>query len=177
MSGVAKPNFFIVGAPKSGTTSLYFYLKSHPEVFIPGRKELLFFCDDLHFTYPILNQQEFINYYRDVKDQHAIGEVSVGICIRRNAAKNIFHFNPDAKIIVILRHPVDMLYALFSNHVFNDNETIKEFETALNAEVERKEGKGISAVIKSPLKDCIIQKSLLTRDRYNATLIFLERKK
>lgn len=147
-----KPNFFIVGAPKSGTTSLYFYLKSHPQIFIPRRKELLFFCDDLHFTFPLLSEQEFLNYYRDVKRQVAVGEVSVWNLYSKNAAKNIFHFNPESKIIIILRHPVDMLYALFSNHVFNDNETITNFETALDAEAERKQGRQISSVIKCPVE-------------------------
>src|SRR4026207_705955 len=127
-----KPNFFIVGAPKSGTTSLYFYLKSHPQVFLPRRKELLFFCDDLHFTYPILNEQQFLDYYREVKDKQAAGEVSVWNLYSKKAAQNIFHFNPDSGIIAILRHPVDMLYALHSNYVFNNNETITDFENALN---------------------------------------------
>src|SRR6185436_16362908 len=107
MSKVKKPDFFVVGAPKSGTTSLYFYLKSHPQIFLPRRKELLFFCDDLHFTFPVLNEPEFLNYYRDVKDQLAAGEVSVWNLYSKNAARNIFHFNPDSRIIILLRHPVD----------------------------------------------------------------------
>jgi len=147
-----KPNFFIVGAHKSGTTSLYFYLKSHPQIFLPRRKELLFFCDDLHFTYPILNEQQFLDYYRDAKDQVAVGEVSVWNLYSKSAAKNIFRFNPDSKIIIILRQPVDMLYALHSNHVFNDNETIDDFEEALKAEPDRRVGKRISSAIKCPVE-------------------------
>ncbi|HYV91238.1 MAG TPA: sulfotransferase [Chitinophagales bacterium] len=147
-----KPNFFIVGAPKSGTTSLYFYLKSHPQIFLPRRKELLFFCDDLHFTYPILNERQFLDYYRETRDQQVAGEVSVWNLYSRNAAQNIFQFNPDSKIIIILRHPVDMLYALHSNHVFNDNETITDFENALNAEADRKQGQQISSAIKCPVE-------------------------
>lgn len=152
MSRITKPNFFIVGAPKSGTTSLYFYLKSHPQIFIPRRKELLFFCDDLHFTFPILNEQEFLDYYRDVKGKPAAGEVSVWNLYSTNAAKNIFHFNPDSRIIIILRHPVDMLYALHSNHVFNDNETIPDFKEALSAEADRRNGRNISPTIKCPVE-------------------------
>ena len=149
---ITKPNFFIVGAPKSGTTSLYFYLKSHVQIFLPRRKELLFFCNDLHFNFPILNEKQFLDYYNEVKSQRAVGEVSVWNLYSKNAAGNIYHFNPDSKIIIILRHPVDMLHALHSNHVFNDNETIADFETALNAEENRKQGRQISAVIKCPVE-------------------------
>src|SRR6185503_8706746 len=131
MSGIKRPNFFVVGAPKSGTTSLYFYLKSHPQIFVPRRKELLFFCDDLHFTYPILNEHQFLDYYRDAGGKNAVGEVSVWNLYSRHAPQNIFRFNPDSRIIIILRHPVDMLYALHSNHVFNNNEIITDFEDAL----------------------------------------------
>ncbi len=147
-----KPNFFVVGAPKSGTTSLYFYLKSHPRIFLPRRKELLFFCDDLHFTFPLLNERQFLEYYSGVTNQTAIGEVSVWNLYSANAARNISQFNPDSRIIIMLRNPVDMLHALHSNHVFNSNETIADFEQALNAEVDRKAGRQISPVIRCPVE-------------------------
>lgn len=152
MSDVRKPDFFIVGAPKSGTTSLYYYLKSHPEVFLPRRKELLFFCDDLHFTFPLLNEQQFLDYYKESKNENAIGEVGVWNLYSSHAAKNIFQFNPQAKIIAIVRNPVDMLYSLHSNHVFNQNENIADFGEAWRAEADRKEGKRISPVIKCPVE-------------------------
>jgi len=152
MSTTRKPDFFIVGAPKSGTTSLYFYLKSHPQVYLPRRKELLFFCDDFHFTYPLLSEEKFMGYYKDAGAEKAIGEVSVWNLYSRNAAKNIYQFNPASKIIIILRQPADMLYALHSNHVFNDNEIITSFEEALEAEPDRRAGKRISPIIKSPVE-------------------------
>jgi hypothetical protein len=52
----------------------------------------------------------------------------------------------------MLRNPVDMLHALHSNHVFNSNETIADFEQALNAEVDRKAGRQISPVIRCPVE-------------------------
>ncbi|MFI5136136.1 MAG: sulfotransferase, partial [Chitinophagales bacterium] len=152
MKEIRKPDFFIVGAPKSGTTSLYFYLKSHPEIFLPRRKELLYFCDDLHFMYPILNEQQFLDYYVDVKSERAVGEVSVWNLYSKNAAKNIFRFNPEAKIIAIIRNPADALYSLHSNHVFNQNEIISDFAEAWKAAPERKAGNKISPVIKCPVE-------------------------
>ena len=152
MREVKKPDFFIVGAPKSGTTSLYFYLKSHPEIYLPRRKELLYFCDDLHFTYPLLNEQQFLEYYKDFRNEKTAGEVSVWNLFSTNASKRIKEFNPKAKIIAILRSPADMLYSLHSNHVFNQNEIIPDFEEAWNAVAERKSGKRISKVIKCPVE-------------------------
>jgi hypothetical protein len=152
MSGVMKPNFFVVGAPKSGTTSLYFYLKQHPQVFLPRIKELLFFCTDLHFKFPLLTEQQFLQYYSDGIDQPAIGEVSVWNLYSAAASENIYKFNPTAKIVILLRHPVDMMVALHSNHVFNRNEIIHNFEEAIAAQVDRKNGERISPHIKCPVE-------------------------
>lgn len=152
MNAGVKPGFFIVGAPKSGTTSLYEYLKQHPQVYLPRIKELNFFCTDLHFRYPLLDEQQFLAYYRDYKNEQAIGEVSVWNLFSSDAAQHIFRFNPDAKIIILLRNPADMMYALHSNHVFNDNEIIADFEEALHAIPDRKQGLRISASIKCPVE-------------------------
>ena len=152
MREVKKPDFFIVGAPKSGTTSLYFYLNSHPEIFLPRRKELLFFCDDLHFTYPLLTERQFLEYYKDLKNEKTAGEVSVWNLFSTNAAMRIKKFNGEAKIIAILRNPVGMLYSLHSNHMFNQNEIILDFEEAWSAVGDRKAGKKISEVIKCPIE-------------------------
>ena len=152
MNGVAKPNFFIVGAPKSGTTSLYFYLRQHPQIYLPRIKELNFFCTDLHFKYPLLNGSQFTAYYADCRNQKAIGEVSVWNLFSAVAAKNIYRFNPESRIIILLRNPVEMMYALHGNHVFNNNELIADFEEALNAQDDRKRGLRISSTIKSPVE-------------------------
>jgi hypothetical protein len=81
-----KPGFFVVGAPKSGTTSLYSYLKQHPEIFLPRIKELNFFCTDLHFSFPLLTEDQFMNYYDGGENENAIGEVSVWNLFSRTAA-------------------------------------------------------------------------------------------
>ncbi|MGB3074980.1 MAG: sulfotransferase [Chitinophagales bacterium] len=152
MNSIIKPGFFVVGAPKSGTTSLYEYLKQHPQVYLPRIKELNFFCTDLHFRFPLLDEQKFLAYYKDYKNEIAIGEVSVWNLYSTIAAHQIQVFNPEAKIIILLRNPVDMMYALHSNHVFNDNENITDFEEALNAQAERKKGLRISPAIKCPVE-------------------------
>lgn len=152
MKPVVKPNFFVVGAPKSGTTSLYFYLKKHPQVYLPRIKELNYFCNDLHFNYPLLSAEQFAGYYSDYNEEAVAGEVSVWNLYSKNAAVNIYQYQPEAKIIIMLRNPADMIYALHSNHVFNDNEIITDFEEALNAQEDRKRGLRISKVIKCPVE-------------------------
>ncbi|MBA3647937.1 MAG: sulfotransferase domain-containing protein [Chitinophagales bacterium] len=146
------PGFFIVGAPKSGTTSLYFYLKQLPEIFLPRIKELNYFCTDLHFRFPLLTEEQFFGYYDGWKNEKIAGEISVWNLFSRAAPGNIYKLNPDSKIIILLRNPVEMMVALHSNHVFNDNEIILDFEDAVKAEEDRKKGNLISPTIKCPVE-------------------------
>ncbi|MCY7408740.1 MAG: sulfotransferase [Chitinophagales bacterium] len=147
---IAKPNFFVVGAPKSGTTSLYIYLSQHPQVFLPRKKELNYFCFDLHFNYPLLSYQQFMSYYEEVKNETAIGEISVWNLFSKDAAQKIFDFNPESKIIIMLRNPVEMMYVLHSNHLYSGNENINDFGEALNEEEIRKRGELIPNNIRCP---------------------------
>ncbi len=150
MMAIAKPNFFVVGAPKSGTTSVYIYLSQHPQVFVPRKKELNYFCTDLHFNYPLLSEQQFMSYYEGVKDESAIGEISVWNLFSKDAAQKIFDFNPESKIIIMLRNPVEMMYVLHSNHLYSGNETITDFKDALEAEEARMKGAQIPKNIRCP---------------------------
>ena len=78
-----KPNFFVVGDIKSASTSLYFYLKNHPEIFMPSDKELRFFSKkellSLKEKQPAIFQQlleDYLKNFNEVKKETAIGEVS-----------------------------------------------------------------------------------------------------
>ncbi len=152
MNSAVRPGFFVVGAPKCGTTSLYAYLRQHPQIYLPRIKELNFFCTDLHFRYPLLNEEQFLGYYSDYHDEKVAGEVSVWNLLSGVAAGKIQQFNPMAKIIIMLRNPADMLYALHSNHVFNDNESILDFKEALDAQADRKKGLRIAPFVKCPIE-------------------------
>ncbi len=136
-----KPDFFIVGAPKSATTSLFSYLKQHPDVFLP-KKELYYFCSDLTFLAPPLPEEVYLSYYKDASSQKIAGDASVYYLVSLHAAASIKKFNPDAKIIIMLREPVSMIYSLHSQLLSNGDEEIENFEDALAAEEKRiKEGK------------------------------------
>ncbi len=135
-----KPDFFIVGAPKCGTTAMYNYLNQHPEIFMPKKKEPHFFGSDLYSPWYIRDINAYLSLFKDVKNKKRIGEASVWYLYSKSAAYEIKEFNPDAQIIIMLRNPVDMMYSLHAQRVYNGNEDILDFEEALNAEEDRKKG-------------------------------------
>jgi hypothetical protein len=150
MEKISKPNFVIAGAPKSGTTSLYMYLNAHPQVFF-SRAETYFFCDDLHFTHPILNEEQFFHLYKDVKkEQSTIGEYSVWNLFSKAAPEKMKRMNPDMRIFILLRNPVEMIYALYNEMKFINQEKATTFEEALSLQSERKKLIGIPPHMHSP---------------------------
>lgn len=138
-----KPNFFIVGAPKCGTTAMNDYLEKHPEIFIPEIKEVHFFGRDLHFSKGALRDEAaYLALFQGATEPRR-GEASVWYLYSRSAAQEIHAFNPSAKIVVMLRNPVDMLYSQHSQFLYNGNEDIADFREALAAEPERKAGQRV----------------------------------
>src|SRR5687767_1010670 len=103
-----KPNFFIVGAPKCGTTSLYEYIRVHPEVFMPDRKEPAFFCSDFYKPRR-MKEEEYLSLFREAGSAKWIGEASTWYLYSDKAREGIKAFCPDARIIIMLRNPVDMM--------------------------------------------------------------------
>lgn len=136
-----KPNFFIAGMPRSGTTSMYTYLKQHPDIFLSIYKEPNFFCKDLKpGLYSIQDPELYSSLFVDAENKKRIGESSVWYLYSRTAASHIKKFNPTAKIIVMLRNPVDMIYSLHSLYVRTGNEDITEFQKALDIQPHRMKG-------------------------------------
>ena len=140
------PNFFIVGAPKCGTTSLHEYLQRHPDVFMPFYKEPHFFGSDLQgsrFRQFRDQPERYLKLFRDARGEKRIGESSPWYLASRCAAEEIYAYDPRAKIIIMLRNPVDMMYSMWSQFRYSGNEQIETFEDALAAEPERRQGKCI----------------------------------
>jgi hypothetical protein len=139
-----KPGFFIVGAPKSGTTAMTVYLREHPEVFMPRIKELHYFGSDLSKSdkYPS-DLAAYLSWFKGAEPGQVVGECSVTYLYSRRAPLEIKEFNRSAKIIIMLRDPVDMMYALHSQLLFGGFEDISDFALALAAEPDRKQGRRI----------------------------------
>jgi hypothetical protein len=112
------PNFLIVGAPKAGTTSLYYYLKGHPEVFMCSPKEPNFFsCVEIKkqkLYYEEVGIETIENYrrlFKGVRHEKAIGEASVSYLFYPDTPLKIKQLIPDAKIIILLRNPIQRAFS------------------------------------------------------------------
>jgi hypothetical protein len=140
---VNKPDFFIVGAFKAGTTALYEYLRVHPQLFMSVPKEPMYFGADLTPRYRRMTEGEYLALFRDARaDQHA-GEASPWYLYSSSAAAEIRAFDAGAKAIIMLRNPVDVMYSQHSQLVFNQREDLADFGAALEAEPDRLAGRRI----------------------------------
>ena len=147
---IQKPNFFIVGAAKSGTTALYEYLKKHPNIFMP-KKELYYFGKDFTFREAHTPLEYYMSFFEAIPpNAKQIGEASVWYLYSKTAAVEIKEFQPKAKIIIMLREPTEMLYSLHSQQLYSGNEDIEGFEMALQAEFARKKGQQLPPYIGCP---------------------------
>jgi len=124
-----KPDCFVVGAPKCGTTSLYYYFSQHSEIFLLP-KELHFFCNDLHFSNPQCSEERYKLELQKATNQSLIADVETYNLCSKNAAQNIYQMNPDAKIIIMLRNPVRFLQSLHAQHRVNGSQPIVELAQA-----------------------------------------------
>jgi hypothetical protein len=138
------PNFFIIGAPKSGTTALSQYLGAHPNIFFSRVKEPHFFDLDTS-TRVKAGLQTYLSLFSDAQpDVHkAVGEGSTGYLFSKVAVSEILKFNPDSKFIVMLRNPVDLVHAWHSEMYYEGVEDVRDFESAWKLEGERRRGKCI----------------------------------
>jgi len=130
----ALPNFFILGAGKCGTTSLYHYLKNHPDIYLSPVKEPCFFCETFQI---IKNPVDYARLFDAAGTKTLIGEASHVYFTNPSSAGTLRQFFPDAKFILILRHPADRAYSLYHHMRRYGYETLGTFEKALSAEEKR----------------------------------------
>lgn len=148
MTNKNKIDFFLVGAARCGTTSLYNYLNNSDEIFLPLVKEPNFFSavdspnledyklPDLDKKYhaKIINS---LDVYNSLYNKAAVGQLkgdtSPSYLWDYNVAKKLYIHNPNAKIIISLRHPVDRAYSHYIMNYYTGVDTNKEFTDALKA--------------------------------------------
>jgi hypothetical protein len=144
------PNFFIVGAARSGTSSLDRYLSQHPELYISPRKETHFFATD-HFPpcfegpgderlnrRVIRDEDQYAQLFADATGAKAIGESSAFYLCFPGTAERIAQAVPDAKIMMILREPADRAYSAYIFLIRDGRESLG-FVEGLRWEEERKQ--------------------------------------
>jgi Sulfotransferase domain len=135
MRSALKPNLFIVGAPKSGTTALYTFLKRHPQILMSPIKEPQFFASDVCGDQRCIRTlPEYLKCFElPDKDCNVVGEASTCYLGSKRAPLEIHEFCPGARIIVMLRNPIDVMYAEHSERVLGGTEHITDFKLALDS--------------------------------------------
>ena len=142
-----KPNFLVVGAAKSGTTSLFNYLTQHSEIFIPEVKECRFFSQ-LPKNYKGLGAEFFPN--SGITDERVYFNLCSGhedkVCgdmsndylyYYEKSIKNIKKYlGNEIKIVIVLRNPIDRAFSNYMHHIRDGWENIS-FEQALDDENRR----------------------------------------
>jgi len=136
-----RPDFFIVGAAKCGTTALFEFLSRHPLVFMPRIKEPKFFCTDLETTGGVYTGRDYRALFADVPDRFLTGEASALYLYSEVAIQRLMMYNPSARIIVMLRHPVEAAHSLHASRWGFGHEDIPAFEAAWRAQAARLAGK------------------------------------
>jgi hypothetical protein len=144
------PTFLLIGAAKSGTTSLYKYLKQHPQIFMSGLKEpnyLAFGDSDIAFGNPkdnkFLNRvavkdlPSYTRLFADATDERAIGEASGSSLYMPGAHRRIRQLLPAVKLIAVLRDPVARAYSQFLYFRGLGAEPVRRFERAVSLEARR----------------------------------------
>ncbi len=153
------PNFFIVGAPKAGTTALQTMLASHHDVYMCPIKEPHYFSKDfnpkqfapdykrshpcdlleyfqkqhlekIHIAH-VSRWDQYIQLYREAENQTVVGEASSGYLYSTVAAENIYNQSPNAKIIIILRDPIDRAYSHFTMDLASGRSSTSSFTEAV----------------------------------------------
>ena len=136
-----QPNFFILGAPKCGTTSLASWLGEHPNIFMCRPKEPRFFDTDLKVPGRPRSVAQYESLFRLARREHqAVGEGSSGYLMSKDAVPAILRYCPSARFIVCLRNPVEMALSVHA-HLFRAGmETEGKFERAWALQAHRKRG-------------------------------------
>lgn len=127
------PNFFICGAARSGTTSMWQYLRQHPDIHMPPvfeQKEPSYFCD----SYGVKDWEVYLSLFADAGSKSRVGEASGPYLTSPESPGRIKAMIPDARILILLRNPAERAWSLYKWMCENGYEKIPSFEAALKAE-------------------------------------------
>lgn len=146
-----KPNTFIAGAPKCGTTSLAHWLSLHPSVFFSGIKEPHYFNFDMG-NRTVMSRDAYCDLFRQADPQRykVISEASTWYMYSKVAVPEILKFQPDARFIAMVRDPAEMALSLYRFLRLRGYETAGSFEEAWALQEERAAGRAIPAACPEP---------------------------
>ena len=125
------PNLFIIGTPRSATTSVARWLSAHPDVAMGRRKEPMYHAHDLASPTRLTSEGPYLDLWSHAADALLRIDASPWYLYSKEAAASIAKMSPDAKLVVQLRNPVDMIASLHAHHVFTGHEKERDFERAV----------------------------------------------
>lgn len=134
---MTRPNFFIVGAPKCGTTAWHSYLGSHPDIGFARLKEPHYFNTDMPGFRWAKTEAEYLALFEDCAGKQVIGDASVQYLASEAAAANIARFAPKARIVIFVRGHAKYLASYHNQLLLNRDETISDFAAAWGAGPDR----------------------------------------
>ena len=145
-----RPDFLIIGTAKSGSTALWHYLGQHPQVYMSPRKHTRFFSfrvEDPGFRgprlmsesvpYAITDVDAYHALFADATSQTAIGEASHSYLYRPEAPERILRYDPNMKLIAVLRNPAERAHSHYRQMVRDGREPLVDFIMALEEEEAR----------------------------------------
>ena len=143
------PNLFIVGAPRCGTSAMFGLIGQHQNIAVSHPKEPYYFCTDFReesdrhhgrpMRFPIRTEAEYLAVFKD-RSRRFVAEATPAYLYSKAAAANIHAYSPDAKIIALVRNPIDVLHSLHAKFLTYGHENLQDFRQALQAEPERQTG-------------------------------------
>ena len=148
-----RPNFFIICAPRCGTTAMSEYLRGHPGIGFSDPKEPHFFAADLPGIRVCDTEEQYVNgcfSHLSGKTWDAIGEGSVWYLYSREAVERILEYNPGSKFVVMVRNPVDMVRAFHEKAIESLDEDQIDFESAWRLQSQRRRGRNIPRRCREP---------------------------
>ncbi|MHC4877258.1 MAG: sulfotransferase [Planctomycetota bacterium] len=147
------PSFFIVGAPKTATSALLLYLQQHPDICMPQREEPFYFADDLNGWRNVTRTwDEYVEIFRSCGARARIaGEKSVWYLFSKTASGNLYQYDRNARLVVMLRNPVDMFVSLHAQLLLGQSfEVEADAVKAWQLQKERSEGRSVPLTCLQP---------------------------
>lgn len=138
-----RPNLFILGAPKCGTTAWHHYLGQHSDIAFSAAKEPHYFCEDFQGFRWAKTEAEYLKLFDGLPSSAYVGEASVMYLYSKVAVEKIKQFAPDAKLIVFVRSPEDFFVSYHSQILLSFDEDIVDPEAAWEMQDRRMAGEAI----------------------------------
>jgi hypothetical protein len=109
-------DFVIAGTQRGGTTALDAYLRQHPEIRMADLKEVSFFDKERNFGDSAVNYDAYHRYFSPRRRTKVVGEATPNYMYDEHAARRLHEYNPQLKLILLLRNPIDRAYSGWHHH-------------------------------------------------------------